>query len=129
VFWFEQKFATALEDAIEFHAFAPLEANMHACDQCHSSRVVTLLPVDAVNSVQTLKAWTRARCTCLACRKGGCSPPGSQRSSVICLLVHLHVFEPNFSLEAAIDPTHVGSKPACLGPIAYLSGVSYQLPP
>jgi hypothetical protein len=26
VFGFEQKFATALEDAIEFHAFAPLEA-------------------------------------------------------------------------------------------------------
>jgi hypothetical protein len=28
----------------------------HIFDQCHSSRVFTLLPVDAVNSVQTLKA-------------------------------------------------------------------------
>jgi hypothetical protein len=31
----------------------------HACDQRHSSRVATFLPVHAVNSVQTLKAQTK----------------------------------------------------------------------
>jgi hypothetical protein len=30
-----------LEDAIEFHAFAPLDAILQACDQWHSSRVST----------------------------------------------------------------------------------------
>jgi hypothetical protein len=29
----------------------------HACDQCHSSRVATFLPVRTVNCVQTLKVW------------------------------------------------------------------------
>jgi hypothetical protein len=29
----------------------------HACDQWHVSRVSTLLPVDIVNAVQTLKVW------------------------------------------------------------------------
>jgi hypothetical protein len=41
---FRQKFT--LEDAIEFHAFAPLQASSsteHACDQWHSSRVSTFL--------------------------------------------------------------------------------------
>jgi hypothetical protein len=38
---FQQK--STLEDAIELHAFAPLEASKaeHACDQWHSSRVST----------------------------------------------------------------------------------------
>jgi hypothetical protein len=40
-------------------SFTPLLLRLqllHACDFCHVSRVVTLLPVDAVNSVQTQKA-------------------------------------------------------------------------
>jgi hypothetical protein len=37
---FRQK--STLEDAIEFHAFAPLEA-LHACDQWHSSWLSTFL--------------------------------------------------------------------------------------
>jgi hypothetical protein len=45
----------ALDDALEFHAFAPLEA-LPCVWPWHSSRVFTLLPVGTVNSVETLKA-------------------------------------------------------------------------
>jgi hypothetical protein len=47
-----------LPRAIEFHAFAPLEALPHACDQWHSSRVFAPLTGLHYVSVQTLKATT-----------------------------------------------------------------------
>jgi hypothetical protein len=48
-----QKFA--LEDAIEFHAFAPLEASRRVTDGIPLGSSL-LLPVHIVNCVQTLKA-------------------------------------------------------------------------
>jgi hypothetical protein len=50
---FRQK--SALEDAIEFHAFAPFEARACVCTMSFLSGVHDLLPVGTVNWVQTLK--------------------------------------------------------------------------
>jgi hypothetical protein len=49
---FQQKFT--FEDAIELHAFAPLEANMRVTNGILLG-IPLLLPVGTVNSVQTLK--------------------------------------------------------------------------
>jgi hypothetical protein len=56
---FRQKFS--LEDAIEFNAFAPLEANMRVTNGMPfgSSRY---LPVGTVNSAQTLQGYSRFDC-------------------------------------------------------------------
>ena len=45
-----------LEDAIEFHAFAPVEALAGVWPMAFPSGVHCLLPVGTVNSVATLKA-------------------------------------------------------------------------
>jgi hypothetical protein len=56
---FRQKFT--LEDAIEFHAFAPLEASKRVTNSIHLGRSLLspLLPVGTVNHVETLKAAER----------------------------------------------------------------------
>jgi hypothetical protein len=51
---FRQK--STLEDAIGFHAFAPLEALLCVWSMTFLSGVHCLLPVDTVHSVATLKA-------------------------------------------------------------------------
>jgi hypothetical protein len=68
---FRQKIT--LEDAIGFHAFAPLEALLcchNAYDQCHSSRVVALLPVGTVHgsnseAVYYMSSFSNARMSAL----------------------------------------------------------------
>jgi hypothetical protein len=61
-FWFQAKVRCAFFDRNP-HSMMPLVPTpvrlklLHACEQSwHSSRVVTLLPFDTVNSVQTLQA-------------------------------------------------------------------------
>ena len=60
--WVRCAFSTVLytlEDAIEFHAFAPLEALASVCVTSGIPlRSQLLLPVGTVNSVQTLKVLT-----------------------------------------------------------------------
>jgi hypothetical protein len=76
-----------LEDAIEFHAFAPLEANMRVANGIRLGWPL-LLPVDAVNWVQTLKVLTDVRYLAVGL---GRSSAGTVR-----------VFRQKFTLEDAI---------------------------